>query len=65
MNRKMTAEEKKWQAQNDANILARYQELISDKTRLSAAKKEVKNQAQELNKRVNALNKASKTKNTK
>ena len=34
MNRKMTAEEKKWQAQ-------------------------------ELNKRVNALNKASKTKNTK
>lgn len=65
MNRKMTAEEKKWQAQDDANILARYQELISDKTRLSAAKKEAKNQAQELNKRINALNKASKTKNTK
>lgn len=61
MTRKMTAEEKKWQAEDDARTLARYQELLQDKTRLNNAKKEAKNQAQQLNKQVQMLNKASKT----
>lgn len=61
MVRKMTAEEKKWRAEDDARTLARYQELLQDKTRLNAAKKEAKSQAQLLVKQANMLNKASKT----
>lgn len=62
MARKMTAEEKRWQAEDDARTLARYQELLSDKTRLNAAKKEAKNQAEQLTKQLSLLNKASKAK---
>lgn len=62
MARKMTAEEKRWQAEDDARTLARYQELLSDKTRLNAAKKEAKNQAEQLTKQVSLLNRASKAK---
>lgn len=62
MARKMTAEEKRWQTEDDARTLARYQELLSDKTRLNAAKKEAKNQAEQLTKQVSLLNRASKAK---
>lgn len=62
MARKMTAEEKRWQAEDDARTLARYQELLSDKTRLNAAKKEAKSQAEQLTKQVSLLNRASKAK---
>lgn len=51
----MTANEKKWQAESDAETLARYQEIISDKNRKAAAVKVAKTRAAELSKRVQAM----------
>ena len=34
---KMSADEKRWQAESDANIMMKYQEIISDKNRMAAA----------------------------
>lgn len=58
---RMTEEQKRWQREDDAMTLARYQELLNDKARLNAAKKEAKKQAEELSKRATMLNKASRT----
>lgn len=55
MAKKMTLEEKKWQAQNDAETMARYQEIIQDKARRNAAIKAAKTRAVELNKRAQAM----------
>ena len=51
----MTTDEKKWQAESDAETLARYQEIISDKNRKAAAVKVAKTRAAELAKRVQAM----------
>ena len=34
---KMSADEKRWQAESDANTMMRYQEIMSDKKRMAAA----------------------------
>lgn len=56
---KMSADEKRWQAESDANIMMKYQEIISDKNRMAAAQKEAKRQADVLTKRANAMKLAS------
>lgn len=61
----MSQEEKKWRARDDARVLADYQEILADKTRLKLAKTEASKQAKELNTRLNAFNKVAKTKVTK
>ena len=56
---KMSADEKRWQAESDANTMMRYQEIMSDKKRMAAAQKEAKRQADVLVKRANAMKLAS------
>ena len=56
---KMSADEKRWQAESDANTMMRYQEIMSDKKRMAAAQKEAKRQADALTKRANAMMLAS------
>lgn len=52
---KMTAMDKKWQAESDAETMARYQEIISDSKRKAAAVKAAKEKAADLTKRANAM----------
>ena len=56
---KMSADEKRWQAESDANIMMKYQEIISDKNRMAAAQREAKKQAEALTKKANAMKLAS------
>ena len=56
---KMSVDEKRWQAESDANIMMKYQEIISDKNRMAAAQREAKKQAEALTKRANAMKLAS------
>lgn len=49
------SEQQKWQAQDDAMTMARYQEILQDKARLSRAVKVAKQQAADLNKRATAM----------
>ena len=55
-------QEQQWQAQDDAMVMAQYQEIISDKARMGRAVKEANKQAQDLTKRANALKSAAKVK---
>lgn len=55
------AQERKWQAEEDAHTMARYQEIMSDKARMSRAMKVAKQQASDLNKRAVAMNKVAST----
>lgn len=54
------SEQQKWQAQDDAMTMARYQEILSDKARLNRAVKVAKQQAADLNKRAAAMNAVAK-----
>jgi len=49
------SDQQKWQAQDDAMTMARYQEILSDKARLNRAVKVAKQQAADLSKRASAL----------
>lgn len=55
-------QEQQWQAQDDARVMAQYQEIISDKARMGRAVKEANKQAQDLTKRANALKSAARVK---
>ena len=52
-------QEQQWKAQDDANTMARYQEIMQDKARMNRAIKEANKQAQDLNKRANAMRSAA------
>jgi len=54
------SEQQKWQAQDDAMTMARYQEIMSDKARLNRAVKVAKQQAADLNKRAAAMSAVAK-----
>ena len=54
-NIKMTADEKRWRAESDAETMARYQEIISDASRKKAAIAAAKTKASELTKRAQAM----------
>lgn len=58
MTKKTSSIEKQWQAQDDARILARYQEIMNDSKRRAAAMKQAKVEAANLEKRVNMMKKA-------
>lgn len=57
-NKKMSKEELKWQADEDARTLERYQEIMNDKGRLSRATKRAQEQVNNLQERANALSKS-------
>jgi len=54
-NSKMTADEKRWRAESDAETMARYQEIISDASRKKAAIAAAKTKASELTKKAQAM----------
>jgi len=56
---KLSVDEKKWQAESDAETMARYEEIMSDSARRNAAVKAAKEKASDLNKRANAMNKVA------
>ena len=62
---KLSVDEKKWQAESDAETMARYEEIMADSSRRSAAIKAAKEKASDLNKRANAMNKVAGTKSSK
>lgn len=53
-------QEQQWQAQDDARVMAQYQEIMGDKTRMNRAIKEAEKQARDLSKRANAMQSAAK-----
>jgi hypothetical protein len=57
------ADERKWQAESDAETMARYQEILSDKGRMNRAMKVAKQRAEDLTKRANAMQSVAKFKN--
>ncbi len=59
MATKMTKQDLQWQAQDDAHTMARYQEIMSDKSRMNRAIKEANRQAADMTKRANAMKSAA------
>lgn len=57
-------EDKKWQADYDAETMARYEEIMSDAKRKAAAIKAAKEKASDLNKRADIMNRVVKGKTT-
>jgi hypothetical protein len=57
-NKKMSAEELRWQAQDDCRVLEEYQQIISDKARLDRAMKAAKEKVSDLQDRAKALGKS-------
>ena len=62
---KLSAQELRWQAESDAGTMARYEEIMSDKTRMARAMKEARRQAEELNKRAASMQRAASTRKGK
>ena len=62
MSAKMNVDQLRWQAEDDARTMARYQEILADKTRMSRATKEARRQAADLNKRAAIMSKAASSK---
>lgn len=58
----MSADEKRWQAESDAETMARYEEIMGDASRRRAAINAAKMKASDLNKRANAMTKVAGTK---
>lgn len=59
---RMTAQDKKWQAQDDARTLAQANEVKADTTRLKAAVKEAKVMVKDEQKRLTSISKVAKVK---
>lgn len=53
--KEMKAQERKWLAQDDARIMAQYEEIMKDKSRKARAIKEAQAQANDLQKKANAM----------
>lgn len=55
MAKKVSNMERQWQAEEDARTMARYQEIMSDNKRKSAAMSQARKEAKDLEKRANAM----------
>lgn len=55
---KMTEDELRWQSEEDARTLERYQEIVNDKARLNRAMKATAKIVDNLEERAKALNKS-------
>lgn len=55
----MNADEKRWQAESDAETMARYEEIMGDASRRSAAVKVAKQKAADLTKRASAMSRVA------
>ena len=56
--KKMSADELRWQAEDDCRVLEVYQQIISDKARLDRALKAAKERGSDLQDRAKALGKS-------
>lgn len=54
--------ELQWQAEDDANTMVNYQEIMRDKARMNRAIKAAKSRAADLTKRASAMQNVAKTK---
>ena len=61
---KITKSELDWRAEDDARVLAQYQEILLDKARLSRAKKAATKEVANLSNRLQIMKKVSATKST-
>ena len=61
---KISKEELDWRAEDDARILAQYQEILLDKARLSRAKKAATKEVTNLSNRLQIMKKVNATKST-
>lgn len=52
-------DQQRWEAENDARVMAQYQEIISDKNRMNRAIKEANRQAADLTRRASAMKSAA------
>ena len=59
---RISKQELEWQAQDDARILAQYQEILLDKARLKNAQLAAKKEVDNLNKRLQVMKKVTATK---
>ena len=60
----ISAQEKKWRAEDDARIMASYEEIMSDSSRKKAAISAAKSMASDLNKRASAMNRVAASKSS-
>lgn len=56
--KKLSEDELRWQSEEDARVLERYQEIMNDKGRLDRAMKVAKKTVDNLKERAAALNKS-------
>lgn len=56
---KMNAEQLRWQAEEDASTMARYEEIMQNSKRRKAAISAAKSRATELNRRATVMNKVA------
>ena len=56
--KKLSEDELRWQSEEDARVLERYQEIMNDKDRLDRAMKVAKKTVDNLKERAAALNKS-------
>nr|DAF16344.1 MAG TPA: hypothetical protein [Crassvirales sp.] len=57
-SKKLSADELRWRAEEDARTLERYQEIMNDKDRLKAALAQAEKQVDNLKERANAISKS-------
>lgn len=58
-------DEKRWQAETDAETMARYEEIMNSASRRNAAIKVARERAADLNKRASAMTRVANSKTTK
>ena len=61
---KISKSELDWRAEDDARVLAQYQEILLDKARLSRAKKAATKEVTNLSNKLQIMKKVSATKST-
>ena len=61
---RISKDEQQWQAESDAQTMARYQEIMGDKNRMNRAIKVARQQAADLTKRASAMQSVARTKTT-
>ncbi len=57
---KLTKEEQKWRAEEDARTLIEFQKIFNDKKRMEEAKKKLKEREKEVKESLKTVNKALK-----
>ena len=59
MAEKLTADQKRWRAESNADCMARYEEIMQDSSRRKAAVNYAKQRAAELTKSANTMNRVA------